>query len=143
MKHFTTFVLSGLFFCLIGTGSTQAQGTLQFNRVVAAVTASGSQTASAPFSVGTVTIPAGKVWKVEMAAMESYSSTVGDYVLTTSSGHFIRFGDIPVFYGSSTGNVLTMPIWLPAGTYDIRICIYGASGQWRASYSAIEFNIVP
>jgi hypothetical protein len=116
-------------------GSVKAQGNLQFNQVVTV-------------STTTMTVPAGKVWKIE-----SYSESEVTFNSNYSSGcvnvnyhrplvinnnNYYFFGNMATASSGanyiSTGNKL--PIWLKSGDQIRTVC----SSDFA---SVIEFNIVP
>lgn len=113
-----------------------AQGNLQFN-AVKFYELTIAQTSTTVYLLGTqsITVPAGKVWKVESAGCASYQATNN---LTSSGGFILLDGRII----SATGYG---PVWLVPGTYTV--AIQGntlASGySYNGYFSAIEFNIVP
>ncbi len=125
---------------------TFAQGTLQFNRVVDATFYGAALTLSSPV-IGSVTVPAGKVWKIESASGfggssaspnagfgATYSITVGDHNLN----YFVNGGSYIV--------TNYCPVWLPAGTYQVKfVSSNNNAGSFAATtaISAIEYNIVP
>jgi hypothetical protein len=123
-----------LFFALL-FNEAHAQGNLQFNQVVTVSTTS-------------MTVPAGKVWKVE-----SYSESEVTFNSNYSSGcvnvnyhrplvinnnNYYFFGNMAT--ASSGANYITtgnkLPIWLKSGDQIRTVC----SSDFA---SAIEFNIVP
>ena len=127
-----TFLFLGVLFLL---GSFYAQGNLQFNQVVTV-------------STTTMTVPAGKVWKIE-----SYSESEVTFNSNYSSGcinvnyhrplvinnnNYYFFGNMAT--ASSGANYITtgnkLPIWLKSGDQIRTVC----SSDFA---SAIEFNIIP
>lgn len=116
-------------------GSLNAQGNLQFNQIVTVGTTS-------------LTVPAGKVWKVE-----SYSESEVTFNSNYSSGcvnsnyhrplvinnnNYYFFGNMAT--ASSGANYITtgnkLPIWLKPGDQIRTVC----SSDFA---SVIEFNVVP
>ena len=121
----------GLFFL----GSVKAQGNLQFNQVVTV-------------STTTMTVPAGKVWKIESYS-ESEVTFNSNYFsgcvnvnyhrpLVINNNNYYFFGNMATASSGanyiSTGNKL--PIWLKSGDQIRTVC----SSDFA---SVIEFNIVP
>lgn len=103
-----------------------AQGNLQFSQVIILdIGFSG---------IEAITIPAGKVWKIESVSMGSSGSSPSVY-LRNSSG-----ANIAYFSSSGSTNTATLPYWLPSGFVGSLINNYSA---FRASISIIEFNVVP
>jgi hypothetical protein len=133
MKHSILF-----FFLLLCTGIINAQGTLQFNRVVLVTTQQ--------------TVPAGKVWKVESVVVPisannpSYASS-GSASCGSSffRNHTFRVngvetkagnGSMPIVNTGYEASYTPLPLWLPAGaTLD--------GGPCNIQVSVIEFNILP
>jgi hypothetical protein len=122
-----------------------SQGNLQFNQVIlteftANNLLNGNSVVCSP---STITVPAGKVWKIEQSSV--YMNTA----LGASSGYsysmylnntllFNRFGNSFTF--SST------PMWLSEGSYTVKIAYENTSGgpfNFKGSINAIEFNIIP
>ena len=121
----------------------QSQGNLQFNQVIN-LTYSYNFTSTGKPTVGTVTVPTGKVWKIE--------STSAYMVFTNSferpsSYLSVFFGTICIRdnYVGGYGITSTYPIWLSAGTYDVILTnSYGGNiGNHACTVSIIEFNVVP
>lgn len=119
--------------------SVSAQGNLQFNQVI---NISFNFTSSSSEGViGTITVPSGKVLKIEGASLlRDYGTFIAE---ATYSNAMIIIADIPVYAQSNDKRCL--PLWLSEGTYDI-ISAFAASGTsptFRTGISAIEFNVVP
>ncbi|MDX2001886.1 MAG: hypothetical protein SFW35_05625 [Chitinophagales bacterium] len=145
-------LIVSIFFLLVGC-SIFAQGELQFNQVKF-IELSLSYTTSVvhPKTFQTITVPAGKVWKIESAIASNK-----DYVNPTDYqifyGGILTLNDKTIYNGASSGFLVgnVLPIWLPAGTYTLMLslsCNTCSSGSYPAttvvgSISAIEFNIVP
>ena len=100
---------------------SKAQGNLQFNRVVVYDIQGASSTA--------FIVPAGKVWKIEMAIVVG-----GDMYVQNSASQ-----DLGTL-NSSSGNT-RVPFWLPGSFVGSFYC--SASSSNRGAVSIIEFNIVP
>ncbi len=126
------------------------QGNLQFNQVI-------NHTITTPLGQGysglnnqtlTVTVPAGKVWKIESAHLSYQGSSSTKYYIANASnestqlvlnGAIIAVDD-DAFY------VTPGPIWLAAGSHTFILQGYiNSSSQysWNAFITAIEFNITP
>jgi hypothetical protein len=127
-----------------------AQGNLQFN-AVKYYTLSVTQPASGNYqeSSQTITVPAGKVWKIESALGGQFVPGTNQ---TTVNGSAMILLDGRVLFQTNTGtSVLTVtnpstPFWLPAGTYTLTIkspTSVGTTAQFLGSVSILEFNIVP
>jgi hypothetical protein len=122
-----------------------SQGNLQFNQVVQE-SFSPSVTSNTLTTIGTITVPTGKVWKIESAVL-SWTETAG----TTNSSFrlFIAGHCTWALYLANTGDIgidrQTAPLWLKAGTYQIQVFQKSSFSNlpMNASYSGIEFNITP
>jgi len=113
------FVLAALLFAF--NMATHAQGNLQFNKVI-----SGAANIGANTSMGLMTVPIGKVWKLE--AVNSFSSNNPSY---------IEINGVDV----SSQAAWCFPFWLSAGsTFDLVASPYA---PLQSQYSIIEYNIVP
>jgi hypothetical protein len=94
-----------------------AQGNLQFSQVLLVdVTVAGNA----------VTVPAGKVWKLENVALASNNAYVQ---LQYSGSNF--------FLSNSSSNYNHFPFWLPGGNAVV------ITGSAAGKLSVIEFNVVP
>lgn len=116
-----------------------AQGNLQFNQVL---NNSYSATLQAQTLLGTVTVPAGKVWKIETATY--FFTQAGNRITGRGSGAYAAFiGDNLIWDGTnSLGHQDFFPIWLSPGTYSVFArcaSLYAVT----VNFSAIEFNVVP
>lgn len=132
MKIIITLIISLGIGCFLN-----AQGNLQFNQVInTSVTGLVGSLASA--NLGTITVPAGKVWKVETASVTEANN------IRTSLG---RIGNNVVFYfggSNSPPNINLLPLWLRPGTYNLNVTNYSSSAlTYRMTLSAIEFNVIP
>lgn len=104
--------------------SSSAQGNLQFNQVILL---------DIPFnSVQNISVPAGKVWKIESAGSGSSSSN-GVYLRNASATAIAYF---------ATANVSSSPYpyWLPSGFIG---SFQNIHPSLRMTVSIIEFNVVP
>ena len=123
MKKILSLVVALLFTASL---SSFAQGNLQFNQVISASLNLGSNANST-----TLTVPVGKVWKIESMGCNNYTPQNISYVINA-----IAFSVIPG-YQKDAGST----IWLKAGdTFYLRNLVNYASGVY---YSILEFNIVP
>lgn len=139
MKHLLTLIL------FLGIGFiVKAQGDLQFNQVIFleknfVIPAN----VSLSFTEQTITVPAGKVWKIE-SVMATYFQNTSTPNPAYSSAATVMLNKKILF---SANNVANFPVWLPEGTYTLRY-IYnqstsGSINELYGAISAIEFNIVP
>lgn len=114
-----------------------AQGNLQFNQVI-----NVSYSATVPLGAnnfGTITVPAGKVWKVERT---SFSQDIGAILSPRySASYFVYIGDYLAWNSSSTYPQKLFPLWLSEGTYSVDGWC-GSAMIYNFSISAIEFNII-
>jgi hypothetical protein len=94
-----------------------AQGNLQFNQVLSL----DANSAGNP-----VTVPAGKVWKIESVAFSS------------NNAYFqIKWGGVNYFVLNNTTPYANLPYWLPSNESISLV------SNVNAKVSIIEFNIVP
>ena len=94
-----------------------SQGNLQFNQVLVL---------DAPVAGNQVTVPAGKVWKIESVAMAS------------NNAYFqIQWAGLNYFIVNTSSGYNNMPFWLPSNA---TITLVGSSST---KVSIIEFNVVP
>lgn len=126
--------------------AAMGQGNLQFNQVkyinLSYVLPNGN---SYQTYDQVITVPAGKVWKIE-SAIGSNKSNSTSYVSPTTS--VTLDGGILSFYSSSTGNyqAAAFPIWLPEGSYTLGLISAGSSFTGSTiigRVSLIEFNVIP
>lgn len=120
---------------LFGVGLLRAQGNLQFNQIVTVNTTS-------------LTVPAGKVWKVESYLQSQVAYDVNYSAgcinanyhrpLVINNNNYYFFGNMATANSGAnyvtTGN--SLPVWLKAGDQIRTVC----SSDFA---SVIEFNIVP
>ncbi len=133
-----------IFLLLAMFATAKAQGELQFNQVIfleKSIVLPAN--ISSPFTEQSITVPAGKVWKIESVMASFFQNSSSPNPGFSTSGTVMLNKKI-IF---STGNVANFPIWLPAGTYTIRY-IYnqstsGSINELYGGISAIEFNVVP
>ena len=135
MKYIYTFLFAAI------SATSFAQGNLQFNKVV---NVSGVTPGGQVFT--TVTVPAGKVWKITSS---SWMDSSGNVPLSSNSD--IRAFCIGPYklkgwhqYNGSTLDPVTFPIWLEEGDYDVKFCNYTYTiSNYTYAISGIEFNIIP
>lgn len=137
-------IFSLLLFVLALNGYTNAQGNLQFNQVIVANLNSTVSSYSTITST-TITVPAGKVWKIEHADVWLNNST-----RQTLSGYYSLYIDNIVLHhskgssGTSNQFAENFPVWLPAGTYTVYISNEDSSTHnYVGTINAIEFNVIP
>lgn len=114
-----------LFVLYITSFKTQAQGNLQFNQVkLISISSTWSNFQYWLQNDTLITVPIGKVWKIESGICSTFSS-----------GVLIDGRNLTVF-----------PFWLPSGTYTLSCSVNqnysnNSNNIPKATISAIEFNI--
>ena len=94
-----------------------SQGNLQFNQVLSLDANSGGNP---------VTVPAGKVWKIESVAFSN------------NNAYFqIEWGGVNYFVLNNSTPYANLPYWLPSGESVSLVA------NVNAKVSIIEFNVVP
>jgi basic membrane lipoprotein Med (substrate-binding protein (PBP1-ABC) superfamily) len=127
MKHFY------LLFFILGFLSVKAQGTLQFNQVLTLESSTSSCTVC-------WTVPAGKVWKVEMASSNSenpMSVFVNNRELGYLTGHAYATSSTS-YWGARWG--MHFPFWLQGNA---TLGFSGAGTSKNTTFFVIEFNVIP
>lgn len=131
-----------------------AQGNLQFNQVVyQELSFSQSVGVTNPQTQITITVPTGKVWKIESAfaagkTYQSSSSYGGAYGLYTEN-LTLAINERIIYNSTQNTPQAIFPIWLPAGSYTLTLGRNGIINPptfpttYNGSISAIEFNIIP
>lgn len=140
MKYITSLLFTVLL--VLVTNTVSAQGDLQFSQVInydLFVQANGS-TYYGTDEV-TLTVPAGKVWKIESGHLSERITNSNQYHIP--GGYLLLDGSI--IAGESSNNYdPKFPIWLSPGTYTITL--QGGTNSsdyaWTAFVSIIEFNVV-
>jgi hypothetical protein len=114
-----------------------AQGNLQFNQVLT-LSYTGSIPAQSTNSLGTLTVPAGKVWKIESG---SRVAITGNFFGNVTTARFM-LDDFTVI--GHKDDPVSYPIWLNEGTYNIYVShSTGNTVSYKWGLSIIEFNVVP
>jgi hypothetical protein len=119
-------------FCLCLAGiflNGFSQGTLQFNQVLWFQL---EDEVSFPISV-----PAGKVWKIESAAINAGSSQMFVYLRNSTDE------TVAILEKGTDDYTQPLPYWLPSGYTGSFYFWYSSTGPYRASVSIIEFNVIP
>ncbi len=110
-------------FCLVlFADKSYAQGNLQFNQVILYDMASGG--------IQNITVPAGKVWKIESASTANGSNAGIQIRNAAAQG-------IGILSTATTAS--NFPVWLPSGF----IGSFFNSSAVRSCVSIIEFNVIP
>ena len=99
--------------------SLKAQGNLQFNQVLLLDVTNPANS---------VTVPAGKVWKIESAIMNQNNSYTQ-----------LQIGGVSYYLSSTSTLYKNVPFWIPSGT---SLGLLSPSGH-LGKISIIEFNVVP
>ena len=104
-------------YALVGSNLVWSHGNLQFNQVlILDATPAGN----------TITVPTGKVWKIESVALSS------------NNAYFqIKWGGTSYFVLNNSSPYANLPFWLPSNESASLI------GSANAKVSIIEFNVVP
>ncbi len=108
-----------------------AQGTLQFNQVIRV-----KNTSVSSGNVTTITVPAGKVWKIESGTgPDGYELSIDGQLVYASTAE--NFAVNQYFYIKT----IPLPIWLPAGSYAVTVS-NSLNGNYTTVLSGIEFNVL-
>ena len=140
MKGLLVFAVSALL-----SVAAMAQSNLQFNQAkIIKLSYTVPNNNSYQAYSEPITVPAGKVWKIESVIGSQQGST--NYISPTTT--VTLDGVILFFYSSSTGNyqAAPLPIWLPEGTYNLGMVSpssISTDSTMTCRISAIEFNLVP
>jgi hypothetical protein len=113
-----------ILFFLVTLDSAIAQGNLQFNQVIN-MAFTGANTTP-------VTVPAGKVWKIESCMLNTPSNNYA-YMLYNGVYYNLR-------QQQSSAHNVNFPFWLSSGT---TVTFGGNGGGTGGLLSILEFNIVP
>lgn len=111
-------------FAFLILGSLKAQGNLQFNQVINMAFTSANTTP--------VTVPAGKVWKLENCMLNTPSNNYA-YMLYNGVYYNLR-------QQQTSAHIVNFPFWLSSGT---TVTFGGNGGGAGGMLSIIEFNVVP
>lgn len=130
----------------------RAQGNLQFNQVLQPSITTSNLAGSGVVSQ-TITVPTGKIWKIENASYARYANGNTNspfYIWGGTSNVTVYLDEYLISDFLSSGGTFReakFPIWLTAGDYTLRIVNHSTSAQTslthKATLSVIEFNIVP
>ena len=129
---------------LLSISSIKAQGNLQFNQVknieITGTTLPYDAQLGYPIStIGTITVPLGKVWKIEsISSKENSLRQIAGIGSVTLIGNLVAATDV-----SNSFPEAKLPIWLSSGSYPIKISSAIGTFNIITAISAIEFNIVP
>ncbi|CAN5290017.1 hypothetical protein BH09BAC1_BH09BAC1_02600 [soil metagenome] len=141
---FSLFVIMSI--CVVGF----AQGNLQFNQVITqSINTAFAAGSSRPGTSVTLTVPAGKVWKIESAHVSSQSSSSSNqYNISTGSSTvcYIILDEAIIATFDSYAPLVGGAIWLKEGTHTLLLQGYVNSSstyKFNGLVTGIEFNIVP
>ena len=116
------------------------QNNLQFNSAVF----NSIEGISNQQVVGTIVVPVGKVLKIESTSVVAIENSQGVIPpIHANQGNFEAIINTTIAFSTEKNH--TLPIWLPAGSYNVRL--YKSGGQQyhntSFSYSGVLFNLVP
>jgi hypothetical protein len=121
-----------------------SQGNLQFNQAILTEFSctNPANYINGPCNPASFSVPVGKVWKIEQASL-FVDLLSGFSVNNPSQGYSLFINNTLIF--SSNGNLVFTPLWLPAGSYTIKVANICNTNcyPYRGSINAIEFNIIP
>ena len=148
MNSSKIFILFALAFISL---SVNAQNNLQFNaaKYITITGTPSSNNQGVLIATTPITVPAGKVWKIESAGTSYVLSSPTLYTVSACPSLMLDFSFIYISTSPNSAvdaNCAAMPIWLPAGSYNLRLVAMGSgtSGSTANGYiSGIEFNLVP
>lgn len=129
-----------------------SQGNLQFNQVLAIdLTGTYASNGHIILQSSTITIPAGKVWKVESANCRIKNVNEALLYGSSSSNRLaMTIDNVAICHiaasNTSDSGVTELPMWLPAGTYNVELVAYISSANSHTFYgkaTVIEFNVIP
>jgi hypothetical protein len=130
--------------CILQVKLLNAQGNnLQFNQAIyVTISLNGVLTTTQSF-----TVPANKVWKIESAgtgfpdgAYQGFLFPGGSLGINNSVIYSCPYG---VSLASVLPNVANFPIWLPSGTYSLKLSVDGGTSPWNGFISGVEYNLIP
>jgi hypothetical protein len=125
-----------------------AQGNLQFNqakfveRISIPRVISGNSIVTDSFNI---VVPTGKTLKIEAVTIgrKSYESLYSANTISVCNAN-ISINDGIVLFENNGAHYTNLPMWLPSGSYMVRITSFNAGGNTiKTNISAIEFNITP
>ena len=119
-----------------------AQGNLQFNQVVN-LEYPATVTGNTMATIGTITVPANKVWKIEHA---NITRDAGAYFYSKNIYASLYLNNIRVVSEKHSNMQFAdpLPLWLSEGTYSVILSNETSSVfLYIPTISAIEFNVIP
>ena len=115
-----------------------SQNNLQFSSVVFN---SYSHNSSSTASVGTLVVPAGYVLKITSASSwldNNDRSNMGQF----SVGNHVLINDSRTYPNTAYTQPLIFPVWLPAGSYDVKADNISNFTTFHYTLSGIQFKVV-
>lgn len=135
-----------MLFCL----GTQAQANLEFNQVLyQSLSGSAVNSGTKILATTTLTVPAGKIWKITSARARWTVSSVFLGGNCSSDPIGLYLDDVEIFYSALTTSnypIFDGVIWLPPGTYTLELRGYNCSSgtiPGAGFITVMEFNVVP
>ena len=136
MKHLFTFLLVAI------SATSFAQGNLQINQV-GSISVSGNASPFTTYTQG-FTVPAGKVWKIELGSLISIDAGLKR---PRTTGYVALFIDNYWIQGNYVSELESnaLPLWIPEGSHILEMANQSSStyGQMIGTVNYIEFNVVP
>lgn len=129
---------------IVGLSYTaNAQNNLEFSRVInQSITVASDGSTSYIKNTITLTVPAGKVWKIEAAGVSEHYQGSANYSFYTRGGTLV-INDVII--GNQNGNFDgALPYWLAEGSHTLTIQGGTSSNgyDWYGQLSILEFTVV-
>ncbi len=128
-----------------------AQSNLQFSQVIRIKNTGASATNTSTYSVGSITVPTGSVYKIESASVVLTIGSGATATIGSGSLQLLVDGQ-EVYFTDPTGSNYTfaeskflLPMWLGPGTYSIVLGFSAATGtglNYTTVLSGLQFNVV-
>ena len=135
MKHLFTFLLVAV------SATSFAQGNLEFNEVKNVIFDAPAPS-SQNFNIGSITVPAGKVWKIQSTSL--LQNIISDWQPMWGGGsYWVTIANQLVYAENSQSSRRANVFWLEEGTHDVSCYTNTSTYIKRVAVSAIEFNLVP
>ncbi len=137
MRLHSLFVLPA-FLLLFHPG--QAQKTMDFHQVVDTMIF-GTTSVGNTVTFGNLTIPAGRIWKIENASLSYYSGGKPADIMQDTQVYL----DAHLISSVNGSNIVseTRILWLDAGTYSVQVYTTISATTTVAAISALEFVVTP
>lgn len=115
---------------------------LSFSQAVVVTVNGNVVSPNAVVASQSITVPVGKVWKIESVAM---GTVVAGMTRSFSDCHLVLDGVVigPNSTGYEHAGLQISPIWLPAGSYTLDLWddSNGSAGSHKAMISVLEFTL--